>query len=399
MWHQSDEHIEENIERYKRGMAVIDLDAIKHNLLQMKELLNEGMNMYAVIKTNGYGHGSIPIAKALESAPYIRGYAVATPEEAMELRGEGIKKEILILGYSFPYSYEELIENDVRITVFREDSLEELDKTAAKLGKNAIVHIALDTGMGRIGITPDEEGLQFVKKAYGYKNITVEGMFSHFARADETDKSAALKQLKLFKDFTSLLHEQGLDIPVKHISNSAAILELPESYFDAARAGITMYGLKPSEEVDVSKFGLKPALSLYSTITYVKTLKKGRSVSYGGLFTADRDMKVATVPLGYGDGYPRLLTGKGEVIIKGRRCPILGRICMDQFMVDVSGIEGIKAGEKVTLIGNDGNETISAEELGERSGRFNYELVCLIGARIPRVYLLEGKPVLTLSRT
>ena len=399
MWHQTGEHIEENIERYKRGMAVIDLDAIKYNLHKMYELLNDGMKFYAVIKTNGYGHGSIPIAKALESEECVRGYAVATPEEAMELREEGILKDILILGYSFDYSYKELIENDVRITVFSTESLEKLDAAAKKAGKKALVHIAVDTGMGRIGITPDEEGLLFVKKAIECKNITVEGMFSHFARADEEDKTAASLQLKRFKDFLHMLNEEGIEIPVKHISNSAAILEIPESYFDAARAGITMYGLAPSDEVDIRRFGLKPALSLFSTITYVKKVKAGTSISYGGLFTADREMTVATVPLGYGDGYPRLLTGKGEVIVKGVRCPILGRICMDQFMIDVSHIPGICAGEKVTLIGSDGNETISAEELGEKSGRFNYELVCLIGARIPRVYLLDKKPVLTLSRT
>ncbi len=399
MWHQSAEHIEENLERYKRGMAVIDLDAIRSNLHKMHEMLNEGMKMYAVIKTNGYGHGSVPIARALETDDCIRGYAVATPEEAMELREEGIKKEILILGYSFPYSYEELIENDVRITVFRRDSLDEIDKAAAKFGKKAFVHIAVDTGMGRIGITPDDEGLAFVKDAFSYKNIEVEGMFSHFARADEADKTAAHEQLKRFKDFTESIKASGISIPVIHISNSAAILELPESYYDAARAGITMYGLAPSDEVDIEKSGLRPALSLYSTLTYVKTVHAGQSISYGGLFTAKSDMKVATVPLGYGDGYPRLLTGKGEVILRGKRCPILGRICMDQFMIDVSDVPGAEAGDKVTLIGNDGNEHISAEELGGLSGRFNYELVCLIGARIPRVYLLDEKPVLTLSRT
>ena len=380
-------------------MAVIDLDAIVSNIEKMSGMLKSGMKMYAVIKTNGYGHGSIPIARTLEEVDSIRGYAVATPEEALELRKVGINKEILILGYSFPYSYEELIKNDIRITVFREDTLKELSGTAKKLGKNAIVHIAVDTGMGRIGVTPDDEGLQFVKKAFETEGITVEGMFSHFARADEIDKTSAGNQLKKFNDFVDSIKAEGLNIPILHISNSAAILEFPESFVDAARAGITMYGLAPSDEVDIIRHALKPALSLYSNITYVKTIIKGDSVSYGGLFTAEREMTVATVPLGYGDGYPRMLTGKGEVLVRGKRCPILGRICMDQFMIDVSHLSDVKEGEKVTLIGFDGDEHISAEELGEKSGRFNYELVCLIGARIPRVYLRDGKPVLALSRT
>ncbi len=400
MWVQTKDQINECIAGYKRGVAYVDLDAVISNMDAMHSLLKTDTQMYAVIKTNGYGHGSLPIAKALESVRYVKGYAVATAEEALELRGEGIKKDILILSYTFPDKYEELIKEDVRITVFRKDSLNELSRAASNVGKNAIVHIAVDTGMGRIGIEPDKTGLDFVRKALDTSNILVEGIFTHLARADESDKSSALEQLTKFRNFINDISSKvGAVIPVSHISNSAAILELPDTYMDAVRAGITMYGLAPSDEVDMDKISLKPVMSLFSHITYVKKVPKGTSISYGGKFTAPGEMLVATVPLGYGDGYPRSLSGKGEVLVRGKRCPILGRICMDQFMIDVSAFPDIKEGETVTLLGFDGDEHISAEELGEKSGRFNYELVCLIGSRIPRVYTLHGAPVLALSST
>ena len=400
MWVQTKDQINECIKTFERGVAYVDLDAIISNMDSMHSMLKKDTRMYAVIKTNGYGHGSLPVAKALESVSYVKGYAVATAEEALELRADGIRKDILILSYTFPYSYEKLIAEDVRITVFRKDTLVRLSAAAASVGKNAIVHIAVDTGMGRIGVSPDKNGLDFVKEALDAPNIIVEGIFTHLARADEKDKTSALDQLSKFKGFLDDISKQvGAVIPISHISNSAAILELPETYLDAVRAGITMYGLAPSDEVDMSRITLKPAMSLFSHITFVKKVYPGQSISYGGIFTADREMTVATVPLGYGDGYPRTLTGKGEVLVRGKRCPILGRICMDQFMIDVSCFEDIKEGETVTLLGYDGDEHISAEELGEKSGRFNYELVCLIGTRIPRVYTLHGNPVLALSST
>ncbi len=400
MWVQTKDQIKECIETYKRGVAYVDLDAIISNMDAMHAMLRTDTKMYAVIKTNGYGHGSLPIAKALESVPYVKGYAVATAEEALELRADGIKKDILILSYTFPYSYEELIREDVRITVFRNDTIGQISAAAAAVGKNAVVHIAVDTGMGRIGVAPDKEGLDFVRRTLDAPNIIVEGIFTHMAKADEADKTYARMQLDSFRKFIGdISGHLGAVIPISHISNSASILELPDAYMDAVRAGITMYGLAPSDEVDMSRINLKPALSLFSHITYVKKVKPGTSISYGGLFTADKEMLVATVPLGYGDGYPRSLTGKGEVLVRGRRCPILGRICMDQFMIDVSVFPDIKEGETVTLLGYDGDEHISAEELGEKSGRFNYELVCLIGSRIPRVYTLHGSPVLALSST
>jgi alanine racemase len=278
------------------------------------------------------------------------------------------------------------------MTVFRYDSIEEIDNTAAKIGKKAKVHIKVDTGMGRIGILPDESGLEYVKAIMSKKNIEIEGIFTHFARADEIDKTSAHKQLDLFKGFVKDIKDSlGLDIPVKHCSNSAGIIELPEANMDMVRAGITLYGLYPSDEVSKEIVPLKPALSLYSHIVYVKTVHKGDSISYGGTFTASKDVRVATVPLGYADGYPRSLSGKGYVLIRGRKAPILGRVCMDQFMVDVTDIPDVKEDDIVTLIGYDGGQHISAEALGDLSGRFNYELVCDLNVRLPRVYIYNGK--------
>lgn len=373
----------------ERGYLDIDLDAIIYNMKNMKANINEKTMMLGVIKTDGYGHGAIPIAKCLEKLDFMYGFAVATIEEAMELREVGIKKPLLILGYTFPYAYETLANEEVRPAVFREDSLKELSNAAKKCGKNIKVHIKVDTGMSRIGISPDDNGLCFIEKAMHTEGIEIEGIFTHFAGADEADKTGAYKQFECFENFIKLIEEKlGLHIPVKHCANSAAIIEMPETNLDLVRAGITLYGMEPSEDVRKDIVPLKPALALYSKIVYVKDIENGTCVSYGGTFKATKKMRIATIPLGYGDGYPRSLSNKGYVLIRGKKAPILGRVCMDQFMVDVSEIEGVCEGDKVTLIGRDGEEVITAELLGELSGRFNYELTCDFGARIPRVYKL-----------
>ncbi|MGN0377247.1 MAG: alanine racemase [Suilimivivens sp.] len=388
-------------EDYQRVYARVDLDAVRKNVEQIKANLSPDTKLMGVIKTDGYGHGAIPIARELEPVDYIFGFAVATAEEAFILRRAGIKKPILILGYTFPYSFRQLIEKDVRMVVFREDTLKELSEAVKELrGKNcsikAKVHIKVDTGMSRIGIRPDEEGLNFVKKLLQTEGIETEGILTHFARADEADKTAAYKQLKAFRDFIDRIEEEtGYHIPVKHCDNSAGIVELPEGNMDVVRAGIILYGLWPSDEVRQDIVKLEPVLSLYSHIVYVKEIEAGTPVSYGGTFVSDRKMKIATIPVGYGDGYPRGLSGKGYVLIRGRRAPILGRVCMDQFMVDVSGIDGAREGDLVTLIGTDGSEKITMEELGALSGRFNYELACNLGKRIPRVYEKGGKIICT----
>ena len=384
--------LQEKLESYQRVWAEVDLDAIWENMVHMKENIAENTKILAVIKTDGYGHGGVPIAKMLEQLDIMFGYAAATYEEAHVLREAGVKKPILILGYTFPYCYEELIREEIRPAVYRRDTVEELAAAAAKVGKKAKVHIKVDTGMGRIGITPDEEGLEFVRFLIEHPELEVEGIFTHFAKSDEADKTSANHQLELFQNFIDKIQtELGITIPVKHCSNSAAILEMPQANMDMVRAGITTYGLYPSEEVSKDIVPLRAAMSLYSHIVYCKMIHAGQSVSYGGLFTAQKDTRVATIPVGYGDGYPRSLSGRGYVLIHGKRAPILGRVCMDQFMVDISEIPEAMDGDKVTLLGMDGTERITAEELGELSGRFNYEFVCDLGKRIPRVYLQHGE--------
>lgn len=384
-----------NIPEYcGRGYAEVDLNAIVRNMRNMKAHLAQETEMVGVIKADGYGHGGAPVARELEGLDFMWGFATATAEEALELRRAGIKKPLLILGYSFPYCYQRLAEEEIRPAVFRQDSIEQLQAAARRAGRRIRVHVKVDTGMNRIGITPDEEGLAFLERLSEQDGIETEGIFTHFARADETDKTSAREQLAVFREFTGRAEKRlGHRIPLKHCANSAGILELPEAGMDLVRAGIAMYGLYPSGEVDQSTVALAPALSLHSRIVYIKTIRAGQSVSYGGTFTADRNMRVATIPLGYGDGYPRSLSGRGYVLIRGRRAPILGRICMDQFMVDVSRIPEASEDDGVVLLGRDGEEEISAMTLGEISGRFHYELVCDLGRRIPRIFTRGGEVV------
>lgn len=382
------------IERYSRAYAAVDLDAVRNNIEEMASKLTEGTKIIGVIKADGYGHGAVPIAKELETVNAIHGFAVATEEEAVILRMAGIKKSILVLGYAFPGSYREMLEKEIRVTVFRHDTLEQLSQAAAETGRKAKIHIKVDTGMARIGVRPGEEGMELVRAALETPGIEVEGIFTHFARADEKDKSAAENQLSLFKDFVKKIKEEtGFQIPICHCANSAALIELRDGDMDAVRAGIALYGLWPSGEVSKAVVELKPAMELKSQVIFVKEVEAGAEIGYGGTFTAPRKMKIATVPVGYGDGYPRGLSNKGYVLVHGERAPIVGRICMDQFMIDVTRIPNVKEGDWATLIGREGEGQITMEELGELSGRFNYELACCIGKRIPRIYLKSGKMV------
>ncbi len=384
-------------ERYRRLYAEINLDAVRENLGRMKENLAPDTSIIAVVKADAYGHGAEVVARELEEASYVSGFAVATFEEAVSLRRAGIVKPVLVLGYVFPCCYGEAIRQDIRLALFREDTLKELQKAAGLLKARGIlkkpkVHIKVDTGMSRIGVRPDEEGLALAQQALAAQELEVEGIFTHFARADEADKSGAFRQLSLFQDFLKKIKERtGREIPLKHCANSAGIIEMPETNMDAVRAGIILYGLWPSEEVRKDIVPLTPVMSLYSTIVYLKDIEPGTQVSYGGTFTAPGKMRIATIPAGYGDGYPRGLSGKGFVLIRGKKAPILGRVCMDQFMVDVTGIKDAAVGDRATLIGADGKERITMEQAGELSGRFNYEFACCIGKRVPRVYLKGGK--------
>lgn len=384
------------IENYQRVYAEVDLDAICYNMEQMHHNLHQDTKIIGVIKTDGYGHGAIQIGTELEKIDYVCGYAVATAEEAMILRHARMHKPILVLGYTFPYSYEALIRHDIRPAVFREDTLKQLSECACRVGRSVKVHVKVDTGMTRVGIRPDESGIAYVDKVLHTAGVELEGMFTHFARADEADKTSAREQLDRIKDFMMRVEsELNCHIPVKHCSNSAGIIEMPEANMDAVRAGITMYGLWPSAEVSHKIVSLRPVLSLKSRIVYIKEVDEGVPVSYGGTYVTTGKMRVATIPVGYGDGYPRGLSGKGYVLIRGKKAPILGRVCMDQFMVSVEDIPEAAEGDEVTLIGMDGIEQITMEELGEISGRFNYELACDLGRRIPRIYLKDGKVTAT----
>ena len=382
----------EKLNSYERVYIQVDLDAIKENVEHMKENIAPDTKMMAVIKTDGYGHGAVPIAQVLEDYDYMFGFAVATPEEAMALRVANITKPILILGYTFPYAYDSMALQQIRPAIFREDSLPLLNNAAKKCQTKMRVHVKVDTGMGRIGITPDAAGIDFIRKVLTYDHLEIEGIFTHFANADVTDKTNVKEQLKRFSDFVDEVERTlQIHIPIKHCSNSAAIMELPEANKNLVRAGITLYGLYPSDEVDKKTVPLRPALSLFSKVVFVKKIHEGQGISYGSTYVAKEDRRVATIPVGYGDGYPRSLSNKGHVLIRGKKAPILGRVCMDQFMVDVTDIPDVTEGDNVTLLGRDGDEQITAEFLGELSGRFNYELVCDLGKRIPRAFMEDGK--------
>lgn len=377
------------MKHYDRAWAEIDLDALQFNIESIKKSINSKTKIIAVIKTDGYGHGAAQIARVLEGDGQVWGYATATAEEAFSLRDDGMHKPILILGYTFPYSYERMIKEEVRSTVFTLEVAQELSDVAIKAGKKCKVHIKIDTGMTRIGIHPDDEGLALIGRISDLSGLEIEGVFTHFATADEADRTKAYHQMTVFREYVDRIEKElKLKIPMKHCSNSAGIAEMPEANMDAVRAGIILYGLWPSDEVQADeKIQLRPMLSLKSRVVYVKTVPQGQEISYGGTYTTTRDTRVATVCIGYGDGYPRSLSNVGHVLIKGQRVPILGRVCMDQFMVDVTDISlPIRVGDKVTLIGRDGDESITMEELGALSGRFNYELACDIGKRIPRIY-------------
>lgn len=379
------------MKRYQRVAAWIDLDAIEENFEAMKAGLPSGTQMAAVVKANGYGHGAVPVARLMEPKDYIWGFAAATIEEALALRSYGICKPVLVLGYVFPDAYEKLVEQEIRPAVFRLDMAEELSREAVRQNKVIPIHIKLDTGMSRIGFPDTQEGLEAVCRIQKMPGLRLEGLFTHFARADEADKTYADRQLERFTAFREACRKRGIEFPVCHCANSAAIIDMPEAAMDLARAGIALYGLYPSEEIKKERVKLRPAMELKSHIVHVKEIPAGTQVSYGGIYTAPEPRRIATIPVGYGDGYPRSLSDKGCVLIAGKRAPIRGRVCMDQFMVDVTDIPEAVPGAEVTLFGRDGDSFLSLEELADLSGRFNYEFCCDISGRVPRVYLRHGK--------
>ncbi len=381
------------MKQYNRVCAEIDLDAVAYNMEQMKKRIGDNARLIGVIKTDGYGHGAVPIAEMFEEMDYVWGYAVACIGEAVVLRKNGIKKPILILGCVFPDEYETMIEHDIRAAVYTEQMAEAMSETAVRMGKKAYFHIKVDTGMGRIGFQVNEESADVIERISRLPNVCIEGMFTHFAKADEKDKTYTLQQHEKFMWMKAEMEKRNISISYFDCDNSAGIIDFPDMKHDLARAGISTYGMYPSDEVDKSAVDLKPALRLTSHVSFVKEVEPGTSISYGGTFVAPEKMKVATIPVGYGDGYPRSLSNKGSVLIHGKRAKILGRVCMDQFMADVTGIPETEFMDEVTLIGKDGSDEITVEELSDLSGRFNYEFVCCLGRRIPRVYRKGGRIV------
>ena len=377
--------------QHNRVCAEIDLDAVLFNIEQMKSRIGGNARLVAVVKTDGYGHGAVPIAQMLEEVSCVWGYATASLEEAVQLKEKGIKKPVLVLGCVFPDQYEEMIRYDIRPTVYTEEMAKEMSKEAASQGKDVFLHIKVDTGMGRIGFPADENSAEVIERISRLPHVQMEGMFTHFAKADGTDKTYTLGQHEKFLQMKEQLEQRGVAVQHYSCDNSAGIIDFPDMKHDLVRAGISTYGMYPSEEVDQEAVKLRPALSLISHVSFVKDVEPGTAISYGGTFVAQEKMKVATIPVGYGDGYPRSLSNKGSVLIHGKRARILGRVCMDQFMVDVTEIPETKFMDRVMLVGSDGDDRISVEELSELSGRFNYEFVCCLGKRIPRVYRQGGE--------
>ena len=380
------------MKKYRRVHADIDLDAVQFNFDQMSKNIPQGTKIMAVVKTDAYGHGAVPLASFMEPCEKLWGFATATVDEAVELRQAGIKKPILILGYTFPECYTHIVKNEIRQTIFTLDMAKALSNEAVCQNKKAYIHIKLDTGMGRIGYQNAKEAAADAEKISKLPMLEIEGVFTHFANADASSQENTLRQLEKFDEMIEAMEAVGVTFSLKHCANSAGIIELKNQKFDLVRAGIISYGLWPSDEVKKDVVQLKPILSLKSHVVYVKEVGPGCAVSYGSTWVAEEKRKIATIPIGYGDGYPRSLSNKGYVLIKGCKAPIVGRVCMDQMMVDVTDIpEEIRVGDRVTLIGQDGDLTITAEEIGDLSGRFNYELVCDLGNRIPRIYYKDGE--------
>ena len=375
--------------KYYRVYAEINLDAIVKNVDNLMALTKENTGALAVVKADGYGHGDVAVAKAV--AQKVTGYAVATLDEAVNLRENGVKKPILVLGYVDPYEFDILVSHEITATVFDVETAQLLADAARVQKKQAHCHIKVDTGMRRIGLEPDENGIAIVKQITALKELSADGIFTHFAASDETDKTSAEHQFKLFTDFTGRLEKEGIHFTYRHCANSAAVIDMPQVDLDMVRLGIAMYGMYPSDEVKKEKVELFPALDLKSHITMVKEIPAGEKVSYGGTFTTTRTTKLATVSVGYGDGYPRALSSKGYVLVRGQKAPIVGRVCMDQMMVDVTDIENVTRADIVTLIGKDGDAEITVEEIAALAGTFNYEFVCDLGKRIPRSYYLNGE--------
>lgn len=373
---------------YYRAQVNINLDAIRSNINEIRRHLKKDTKLMVIVKADAYGHGAVAVSKALENG-LADAFGVAIIEEAVELRMAGITKPILILGFTPKEQFDLVVSYDVIQTVYQYEMAQELSKEAIKQGKTAKIHIKVDTGMSRLGFSDSQESITEIKKISTLKGLYIEGIFSHFANADEKDKSSVNDQIRRFNDFYRQLENEGIHIPIRHMANSAGVIEFPNAQYEMVRCGIVTYGLYPSEYVNHSFANLIPAMELKSHVVYIKEVPPGTGISYGSTYITKRKTKVATIPVGYADGYSRNLSNVGKVIIRGKYAPIIGRICMDYFMVDVTDIEDVTQGDTVTLLGKDGDCVISAETLALWSHSFPYEMVCTVGKRIPRVFLSQ----------
>jgi alanine racemase len=364
--------------------AEVDLNHIAHNMQEIRRLVREPCELMAVVKADGYGHGALPVARTALQAGASR-LAVAIPEEGVTLREGGIASPILVLGSLWPEQAEVIVSNFLTATVYDLPLALALSAEGKRQGKNVRVHLKVDTGMGRIGLFPHDV-VPFVNQVMRLPYLEIEGIYTHFATADAADKTYAYQQFELFKKVLQEMKDSGIQIPLRHAANSAAILNLPESHLDMVRPGIMLYGINPLEGGSPS-ISLEPALSWKAKIAYVKRVPTGTGISYGRTHITQRSVQIATLPLGYADGLSRALSNKGEVLIHGQRASIVGKVCMDQCMVDVSQIEGVQIGDEAVLIGAQGGKRLSAEEIAQKIGTIGYEVVCNIGKRVPRVYV------------
>lgn len=368
--------------------AEINLDIMAYNMRNIASLVNN-KEVIAVVKADCYGHGALDVVPTLLENGASR-LAVAVLTEGIELRNNDIKAPIMLLGYTPLNLGEELIKYDLEQTVYDLEYAKDLSDIALKMNKKAKIHIALDTGMGRIGFLPTENALSDVSEICSLKGLEVIGIFTHFSTSDENDKTYTNEQFAKFSAFTNKLSDLGIKIPLRHVSNSGAIMDMPETYLDAVRAGIILYGYYPSNEVNKNNLAIKPALILKACITRVQEMDEGMYISYGRTFKTERKSLIATLPIGYADGYSRLFAKNGKVIINGKFAPIVGRICMDQCMIDVTDVGEVKVGDKVILLGEEGNLKFNADDIAEIMGTINYEILCMLKYRVPRVYIKDG---------
>lgn len=368
----------------------INLDNLIYNIKTLKDSLKKETLIMAIVKADGYGHGAITVSKTfLENGADRLGVSILP--EAIELRRSGVHGPIIILNYTPPSQFEKILEYDLIQNIYSYEEAKILSDMAYKMNKTATVHIKIDTGMGRIGFLPNEKSIRDIKKINSLKNLKIEGIFTHFSSSDEKDKSYTRAQYKKFKWVIDELESEEVYIKIKHVSNSAAILDLPEYDLNMVRPGIILYGYYPSLEVDRSRIDIKPAMTLKSSISNIKTVPKDTSISYNRVFTTKRRSIIGTLPVGYGDGYSRMLTGKAKVAIKEKRIPIIGRICMDQMMVDLNALEDVDMKDEVVLFGYEKEVYPSVEEIAKSLGTTNYEIICMISRRVPRVYVRNGK--------